>query len=287
MLVSPYAGTTLNTDESIYIPLSNRFVDNDGDTLTYTFTSSNSSIATASLAANNLDMVIKGISVGSTEVTVTAYDNHGGTVTMTFTISVTPPLTSSPTGDISVLNTPKVDEIFVYAPKGFTVKLYDSEIGGNLIGQNISKSFDDHNGRGPVLNDDGEIIYRADIQIEDISSVSKVYVTFTEPGKRESIRVLAPVNSESRIVSKNKNIVQVNDVTNFITVKPSATIGEIKNAIKSKNGTNQSYTFRYNVGDDNFVYSEAATVSSIYVSWVDVLAEDGTTKGQYTIDFIK
>lgn len=285
--MSQYAGANLNIGESVFTSLSNRFEDIDGDILSYTFNSSNPSIATASLAVNGTDMEIKGLAAGSTELTVTAHDNYGGTVTMIFTVTVNQLLTSPPTGDISVLDTVGTDEIFVNAPEGFTVKLYDSEIGGNLLGQNISASFDDENGRGPVLNEDGEIIYRAAISVINVPSISKVFVTFTESGKRESIRVLAPVNSENRIVTKDKNIVQINDVTNFISVKPSATIAEIKNAIQAKNGTNQSYTFKYNIGDDNFVYLEVATVSSTYVSWVDVLAEDGTTKGQYIIDFIQ
>ncbi len=79
----------------------------------------------------------------------------------------------------------------------------------------------------------------------------------------------------------------MNDAIGFITVKSTATVGEIKKAIESYNGTAQSYVFRKNIGDDNFDYTESNTISNIYVSWLDITSEDGSTKGQYIIDFIK
>ncbi|MFJ7976537.1 hypothetical protein ACIQZI_12660 [Peribacillus sp. NPDC096379] len=277
----------MNVGELTYPSLGNRFEDVDGDALTYKFESSDPSVAIASLSSNGYDMEISGLSAGSTTITVTANDNHGGTVDMFFTVTVTLPLTNPSSGDILVLNTVGTDEIFVYAPQGFTVKLYAMENGGNILGQKVSESYDDENGRGPVLNENGEVIYRAAISLSDVSSLSNVFVTLTEPGKRESVRVLAPVNSESRIITKDKNVVSVNNSIGFISVKSTVKVSDIKAAINSKNGTTQSYKFMYNIGDDNYEYSDSSLISNVYVSWIDVIAQDGSSKGQYIIDFIK
>lgn len=98
--------------------------------------------------------------------------------------------------------------------------------------------------------------------------------------------VLKPL-AEVRIKSSDASIVQVDNSIGFITVKSTATVGEIKAAIESYNGTAQSYVFRKNIGDDNFDYTELNTISDIYVSWLDITSEDGSTKGQYLINFIK
>ncbi len=98
--------------------------------------------------------------------------------------------------------------------------------------------------------------------------------------------VLEPL-AEVRIKTKDDSIVQVDNSIGFITVKSTATVGEIKAAIESYNGSAQSYMFRKNIGDDNFDYTESNTISEIYVSWLDITSEDGSTKGQYLINVIK
>ncbi len=98
--------------------------------------------------------------------------------------------------------------------------------------------------------------------------------------------VLEPL-AEVRIKTKDTNIVQLDNTIGFITVKSTATVGEIKAAIESYNGSAQSYVFRKNIGDDNFDYTESDTISNIYVSWLDITSEDGSTKGQYIINFIE
>lgn len=91
-------------------------------------------------------------------------------------------------------------------------------------------------------------------------------------------------NSVTKISSLDINVVRVDELTGFISVKATTTVAEIKGAITSFNGTNQSYTFRKNIGDDNFDYTDSDKLSNIYVSWLDVVAEDGLTKGQYLIN---
>lgn len=63
------------------------FNDPDGDPLSYTASSNNNSIATATLSSNTL--MIAPLAAGTAMVTVTANDNKGGTVSTTFTVTVT------------------------------------------------------------------------------------------------------------------------------------------------------------------------------------------------------
>ncbi|MFJ8259025.1 Ig-like domain-containing protein [Peribacillus asahii] len=280
---NPIANQTMTMgDPTLNIDISDVFWDEDGDNLRVTAESNGDGIVTATINGTNL--VLTPLQAGTVTITVTADDGNGGSAATTFNVTVMPPITNPFIGDISVLNTVGTDEIYVYAPQGFTVKLYDAESGGNLIGQMNTTTYDDENGR-PVKNENGERIYRAAFTFGDVLSIPKVFVTLTESGKRESIRTLVPVNSETRIKAKDHTLIQVNDLTGFITVKPSATVDQIKAAIQSKNDTNQSYTFRYNVGDDNFEYSDESAISNIYVSWIDIIAQDGSTTGQYIIDF--
>ena len=58
----------------------------DGATLSYTATSSNSSVATARVS-REYHMTITAVSAGTAKITVTANDNRGGTATQTFTVS--------------------------------------------------------------------------------------------------------------------------------------------------------------------------------------------------------
>ncbi|QFF98904.1 hypothetical protein PB01_08695 [Psychrobacillus glaciei] len=90
--------------------------------------------------------------------------------------------------------------------------------------------------------------------------------------------------SVTKIISRDINVVKVDELTGFISVNASETVSKIKETIASLNGTNQSYTFRINIGDDNYIYTDSDTISHIYVSWLDVVAEDGSTKGQYLIN---
>ncbi len=63
------------------------FTDADGNTLTFTSINATPSIATAVLAGSTF--TITSVALGSTIITVTANDGNGGTVSQTFTITVT------------------------------------------------------------------------------------------------------------------------------------------------------------------------------------------------------
>ncbi|MGX2959375.1 S-layer homology domain-containing protein [Peribacillus sp. JNUCC 23] len=62
------------------------FTDRDGDTLTYSATSSNTDVATVSLDGDNL--YVSGISAGSCTISLTADDRRGGVTTTTFDLNV-------------------------------------------------------------------------------------------------------------------------------------------------------------------------------------------------------
>ncbi|MGG3890018.1 hemoblobin-interacting domain-containing protein [Metabacillus fastidiosus] len=141
---------------------------------------------------------------------------------------------------------------------------------------------------GTIFNSLPPVIGSGTLTIPSFIPVGTIIVKVKSMGYQDAIvtqEILNPA-SVTKIKSKDNSVVQVNDLTGFISVKASVTVDEIKSAIESFNGTNQSYKFSYNVGDDNYEYLNGSTISNIYVSWVDVLAEDGSTKGQYIIDFI-
>ncbi len=75
------AGFTTST-----VDLENVFSDADNDVLTFSATSSNSSVATTSISDNEL--TITEVGVGTTIITVTADDGKGGTVSDEFTVAV-------------------------------------------------------------------------------------------------------------------------------------------------------------------------------------------------------
>lgn len=63
------------------------FTDTDGDSLTYSASSSNPDVAAVSLDGD--DLYVSGISVGSCTITLTADDRRGGVTTTTFVLNVT------------------------------------------------------------------------------------------------------------------------------------------------------------------------------------------------------
>lgn len=73
---------------TLLIDLTNTFNDIDGDNLTLSSSSSNAEIVTAGISENIL--TITELEIGTTDVAVTADDGNQGTVTDTFTITVSP-----------------------------------------------------------------------------------------------------------------------------------------------------------------------------------------------------
>ena len=76
-------GTAATVDVSGY------FSDPDGDTLTYTVSSSDTNVATASVS--NATVTVTAVAAGSATITVTATDPGGSTVSQTFSATVTQP----------------------------------------------------------------------------------------------------------------------------------------------------------------------------------------------------
>lgn len=83
----PISNLQIIAGKSNSIDVSNTFLDVDGDTLTLTAASSASNVASVQL--NQQQLTIQGLAVGTADITVIAIDNHGATVTDTFTVVIT------------------------------------------------------------------------------------------------------------------------------------------------------------------------------------------------------
>ncbi|GIP30210.1 hypothetical protein J23TS9_53400 [Paenibacillus sp. J23TS9] len=100
------------------------FTDRDGDSLTFSASSSNSNVATVSLDGN--DLYVSGISVGSCTITLTANDGRGGVTTTTFDLNVT--LSSQQ------LAINKIDSIIKNVDaSGITLNDINSALSGKLV----------------------------------------------------------------------------------------------------------------------------------------------------------
>ena len=66
--------------------LSDHFTDSDGDPLVFQATSSSPAVATATVSGSTLD--VNAVGRGTTSITVTASDPHGGSATLRFTVAV-------------------------------------------------------------------------------------------------------------------------------------------------------------------------------------------------------
>ncbi|MED5017113.1 S-layer homology domain-containing protein [Paenibacillus chibensis] len=89
-VISSISDMTLSTsDQPKKIQLGTIFVDSDGDTLTYTASSSNRNIVQAATGnRNGEELTITPVSTGTATVTITANDGHGHTKEMTFSVIV-------------------------------------------------------------------------------------------------------------------------------------------------------------------------------------------------------
>ena len=83
---TPIADQEIVRQQIVEVDLSTVFDDADGDDLTFTTDVANPRIASAYVRGN--DLVVEGLAIGSTVVTVTVVDNQGGRITSFFTVTV-------------------------------------------------------------------------------------------------------------------------------------------------------------------------------------------------------
>lgn len=90
-LITTLPNLTLPTGRSSQFMLNTYFTDDDGDGLTYSITSSAPSLVSASVNASGLITIqaLPSASPGTATITIAANDGRGGTVTGTFTVTVT------------------------------------------------------------------------------------------------------------------------------------------------------------------------------------------------------
>ena len=84
--VGTISAKTVGAGESVSVNASSYFSDPDGDTLTYTASSSRTSVATASVSGSTV--TINGVAAGSATIRITATDPGGLSATQTFSVSV-------------------------------------------------------------------------------------------------------------------------------------------------------------------------------------------------------
>ncbi|MEJ8547102.1 Ig-like domain-containing protein [Brevibacillus borstelensis] len=83
-MIDPFPDCTISNDTTI--PYFDRFRDPDGDSLTYTATSSDKNILAVSVSPGAIHM--EKVSPGVVTVTVIANDGKGGTASDSFTVTV-------------------------------------------------------------------------------------------------------------------------------------------------------------------------------------------------------
>ena len=95
MKVGTIDAMTVTAGQSVEVNVSANFSDADeGDTLTYTATSSMPSYATADIPTGSNMLTIRGVAAGTATVTVTANDGNGGMVSQMFDVTVSDMLTA-------------------------------------------------------------------------------------------------------------------------------------------------------------------------------------------------
>ena len=85
-VAAPMANVKTNRKDESTLDLAGVFVDDDGDSFTLTADSANTRVATVAVSGTSL--TLRGVALGTTDVTVTATDAHGASVSATFQVVV-------------------------------------------------------------------------------------------------------------------------------------------------------------------------------------------------------
>ena len=94
----------LRAEDTRQVSLTGVFTDDDGDSLTITAKSSDTAVATVSVATDQSSLTVTAKKAGTATITVTADDGNGGTATASFTVTVkanSAPTVSSAIADVS------------------------------------------------------------------------------------------------------------------------------------------------------------------------------------------
>ena len=117
--VGSIAAQTITAGESATVNVSSNFNDPDGDALTYSATTSDGGVATASVAGSTV--TITGVAAGSATVTVTARDPGGLSATQTISVTVEAGNQAPvPVGSLGELSFPQGGEVTVFVAENFS-----------------------------------------------------------------------------------------------------------------------------------------------------------------------
>ena len=117
--VGSISAQTITAGESATVNVSSNFNDPDGDALTYSATTSEAGVATASVAGSTV--TITGVAAGSATVTVTARDPGGLSATQTISVTVEAGNQAPvPVGSLGDLSFEQGGEITVFVAENFS-----------------------------------------------------------------------------------------------------------------------------------------------------------------------
>ena len=191
-VVSPIPDQTVPADEEGMLDVQSYFNDPDGDTLTYTASSSNTGAVTVSVSGSTLNFTPTG--QGSSTITATVSDPVGGTVSDTFTVYVGNPPTT-----VGTIPNQTVGSGWLNVTQNLNIGAYFSDPNGGTLTYSVSSSNSTVTlasmGTGAVVNFTPKATGTATVTVTATNTISlSVSSTFT-------VTVLPVTGSPPTVVS--------------------------------------------------------------------------------------
>ena len=161
------------------IDISGVFEDADGDTLSYSASSNNTSVANASIAGSQMT-VVAGDTRGTAEITVTADDDNGGTASDMFMVTVAEDytLTADPMRDPDMPSTYVVVELGEYTAK------FDLAVAGSEDDVTVTVTASEPDDGGITVTDSDGLIGAGFVDEEETDLEGSLTVKATDQGSR-------------------------------------------------------------------------------------------------------
>ena len=210
MVANPIADVLVHVETPLTVDLSNTFSDADGDMLTLTGSSANTSLATLSINNSNHMLTITGVAPGTVDATITATDDVGASVSDTFTITVkTMPVVAATFPSVSL------------------------EVGGDPSTTNMASGFSDA---------DGDVLtYAVSLSTSGVanSSASGSTLTLTAVQKGSTQVTVTASDVDGNSVSQTFSVSVSNDMLVAVANRNlaafgSAMVGSFQNAIGNR-----------------------------------------------------
>ena len=158
------------------IDLSGVFEDADGDTLTYSVETDNVNVADGTVQNGMLTIIAAGTR-GIARITVTADDGNGGTVSLSFTVTVAEAYTLT-----AVPGAPSAT--FVVADLGAYTAKFDLEVGGSEDDVTVTITASEPEAGGITISDSDGLIGAGFVDAEETDLEGSLTVKATDAGSR-------------------------------------------------------------------------------------------------------